>query len=261
MDASLFDLHATIEDSHWWFEGRRKIIYPLIDIIMSGVKDGMIVDVGCGTGGTIAPLATRYRTLGVDLAQPAIDAARRKYPNVPFRVGQIPDVLADVCDHINLLLLMDVLEHVPDDRKLLRELVELLHPNTHILITVPARMELWSPHDEAVGHLRRYDRKTLTVLFQNLPVTTRFLSYFNSRLYLPIRLVRQAARLLGHSVGSRNTDLKLPSRFLNNILMRIFASEASVIEELAQGSRTAGFSTGVSLIALLRRVEVRPCTN
>ena len=82
-----------------------------------------------------------------------------------------------------MFLLMDVLEHVPDDFAFLSELLAASSPGAHFLITVPANPSFWSAHDESNGHYRRYEPDRLGRLWSGLPVTTRLLTYFNARLY------------------------------------------------------------------------------
>ena len=82
-----------------------------------------------------------------------------------------------------LVLLMDVLEHVPDDFKFLSELLAASAPGAEFLVTVPANPSFWSAHDESNGHYRRYDMDRFRAGVGGLPVTTLLLSHFNARLY------------------------------------------------------------------------------
>lgn len=255
MKSAVFDIHAAIEDTHWWFEGRRRIVYPLVDVLMAERDGGSIIDVGCGTGGTVAPLARRYKALGIDAAVEAIESARRRYPWCTFRVGAVPKDIADVTNRATIYLMMDVLEHVEDDRALLADLVSVTKPGAHILVTVPADMALWSPHDVAVGHRRRYSTESFSALWRGLPVSLRLISHINARLYWPIRLARWGARMLGRGVGRDGTDLDLPPALINRVLLAIFAGESGRIRRLFRGQRRAGYSSGVSLLAILKREE------
>jgi hypothetical protein len=146
-----------------------------------------------------------------------------------------------------------VLEHVPDDRALLERLVTAVRPGAHLVLTVPADMALWSAHDESFGHFRRYDRAGLERLFAGLPVDTRLLSYFNSRLYWMIRAIRAWNRLRGHASGEAGTDFWLPSPRVNCWLESILAGESHRLVELLRGHRQKGHHRGASLVAILRK--------
>ena len=125
----------------------------------------------------------------------------------------------------SVVLITDVLEHVADDRAMLASIVNACPPGANILITVPADMRLWSPHDEAFGHYRRYEPKNFRALWSGLPVKPRLLSHFNSRLYPAVRFARAISQRRGRAAGQSNTDFRLPSRPINRVLERIFAGE------------------------------------
>jgi hypothetical protein len=154
---------------------------------------------------------------------------------------------------VDLFVLMDVLEHVRDDFAFLSDLLGRAAAGTQFLIAVPADMRLWSPHDEVVCHYRRYDRARLERLWQGLPVSVRLLSYANARLYWPVRLVRQVARLRGKAAGAAGTDFTLPPGPVNRALARCFAGET---KRLLRGIDVPGaypYRYGASLVAILRR--------
>jgi hypothetical protein len=126
-------------------------------------------------------------------------------------------------------------------------------PGTHFLITVPAHLSLWSPHDVAFGHYRRYDRERLMSVWAGLPVNVKLCSYYNARLYPAVRGVRTMNRLLGRSSGASGTDFNLPAAPINEGLTRLFAGEASRLIEVIEGRRQRAYRTGVSLMALIER--------
>jgi hypothetical protein len=123
---------------------------------------------------------------------------------------------------------------------------------SQLLLTVPANPSLWSPHDLALAHYRRYDEARLRMIWRELPVRERLLTPFNARLYPLVRLRRTWAKLAGASSGSRGTDLRLPPAPLNRLLSNLFAGErAALLQALDQGS--IPYRRGVSLLALLER--------
>ena len=242
-----------MEEKHWWFLARRKIVLELARRAVPPSLDKTVVDFGCGTGGNLAAFAEDYRCVGLDPAAEAVSEARRRFPWAQFIHGVSPEQTEAACSGADLLLLMDVLEHVRDDRDLLLQLVSPLKTGAHILITVPAEMSLWSPHDVSFGHFRRYDQPGLEKLWKGLPLRPLLVSYYNAHLYPLVRCARTLARLRGKAAGEAGTDFKLPPPPINRMLEKIFGSEAGRLLDRLEGRRTSGYRRGVSLIAVLRK--------
>lgn len=259
MQSAQFALHAQIEQSHWWFVARRAIMRGLIGEVLPPDPKTLIVDVGCGAGANLAALADDYRCLGIDASVEAVDLARRRFPQVRFITGLAPDDLEEAASQARLFLLMDVLEHVADDFELLSRLLAAASPGAYFLITVPADWALWSPHDEAFGHYRRYTMQRFSETWAGLPVETCLLSYFNSRLYPLVRWIRERNRRRGAAAGAAGTDFEIPRWPLNGLLQRCFAGEERALRRQLRrhehGDDVPAYQRGVSLIALLRRRE------
>jgi SAM-dependent methyltransferase len=253
MRSAQFQLHATVEDTHWWFVGRRRIMRDLVRQVLPTQEPSMVVDVGCGTGANLAALAGDYDCVGIDASAEAIELARRRFPRWQFFCAQGPAELAGAIRSARLVLLMGVLEHVPDDFAFLSGILAASAPGTEFLVTVPANPAFWSAHDESNGHYRRYDRNRFQRLWAGLPVTTRLLSHYNARLYTIAGLVRSWSRWRGRATGRAGTDVSLPFRPLNTALREIFAGESRVLLDLLRRNDRAGYPAGLSLIALLRR--------
>jgi SAM-dependent methyltransferase len=213
----------------------------------------IVVDVGCGPGANIAALADRYSCIGIDTAPEAIAHAQERFHDVRYVCGQAPQDLGEVANQVSAFMLMDVLEHVPDDREMLARMVDVLRPGGYVFITVPADMRLWSEQDERLGHYRRYDPALLRGIWAGMPVSEVMLSHFNSRLYPVVRMVRLGSRLTGRAWGRDGSDMRIPKGPGNRLLGGVLAGESRRLVELTRGERPAGYSTGVSLIALLRK--------
>ena len=253
MQTAQFQLHAEIEERHWWFVARRKIVRRLVETVLPPDQKGTVIDVGCGTGANIASLSNGYRCIGIDASAEAIELAERRYPQVEFHHGFAPQDLGDRFAEADLVMLNDVLEHVPDDFQLLSSLLAAAKPGAYFLITVPADMALWSPHDESFGHYRRYDMARFGQLWAGLPMTTLLASPFNSRLYPIVRWIRERNRTRGESSGTVGTDFEVPHPLINWTLRTVFSGEASRLKNLTTGHSKRIYRHGVSLVALLRR--------
>ena len=137
-----------------------------------------------------------------------------------------------------------MLEHVPDDFELFSSILAATPPGTRFLVTVPANLALWSQHDESFGHYRRYDLTRLERVWQGLPVRVELASYYNSRLYGVVKLVRWWNRQRGRASGAAGTDFSIPPRPLNRMLESVLASESRRLVGVLEHSGRSRFVPG-----------------
>jgi SAM-dependent methyltransferase len=253
MRAPPFDLIAAIEEQHWWYTARRNIVHSLIHAVVPNGPPLTILDIGCGNGGTSIPFHENYRYYGIDPSPQAIQLAQERHWGVPFLCGQAPGDCADILRGADVVLLMDVLEHIEDDQKFLSSIIEEMGEGALLLLTVPADPSLWSPYDVSAGHYRRYDERSFRQLWEDLPVRPLLLSYFNARLSWIIRLVRSLHQHLGGSSCEARRELRLPPGPLNALLRWIFEGEGRILRATLEGARPRGYRSGVSLLGLLQR--------
>jgi SAM-dependent methyltransferase len=250
-----FQVHVAVEDRHWWFVGRRKIILDVAAAVVPPSKQHLVIDVGCGTGANAAALGRRYRCVGIDVSDEAIRAARSRFPDMEFICGAAPEALGALAGDADLWLLSDVIEHIPDDLGFVAALVEAMKPGAFLMLTVPADPALWTKHDESFGHFRRYLPATLRDVWAGLPVREVGLAAFNSRLFGVIKAVRFLNRKLGRTSGAAGTDFAMPARPVNDVLTRVLAGESRRLVAGLKSGELHGPSSGVSLLAVLRREE------
>ena len=235
MERAVYDRMAEIDGDHWWFSGRRKIIASLIQQQVAPGPGARILEVGCGTGSNIA-LLQKFGT--VDAIEPD-DGARAiatTRTGVPVQGGLLPDgvVLADGA--YDMIVLLDVLEHIPNDREALSALRSKLKPGGKLLLTVPAMPWLWSTHDVAHHHQRRYTAETLEKVVCDSGFRVRHRSHFNTLLF-PLIV---AARAIGKFTGREGGDDAMPPRLINRALEVVFAAERGWVSRRR-------FPVGVSL--------------
>jgi SAM-dependent methyltransferase len=240
-----FVAHAQLEDRHWWFTARREILRALLHAVAPARRGAALVDIGCGTGGNSAAFAGEYDVLGLDPSADAIALARSRFPDVEFIESADPGVARTRLATGGAVLMTDVLEHVADDRALLRDAIAITPPGSHLVLTVPCDPALWSRHDTQFGHFRRYQPADFRALWRDAPVETRLLTPFNARLRPVIAAIRRFTRDGG-------SDLHIPSGPLNHVLHRVFAGEAAAMVN-AIDRDSPPFRRGVSLAAILRR--------
>jgi SAM-dependent methyltransferase len=253
MEHQIFRLHADLEDEHWWFVGRREIMRMLVQWALPPSAESLVLDVGCGTGANIGALAADYKCVGVDPSSEAIRLARLRFPGVTFVRGHAPEDVAEAGESADLFLLMDVLEHVPDDFELLSSILEISKPGALVFLTVPAHPSLWTEHDVHLHHYRRYEMERLREVWKGLAVKELLVSFFNTRLFPVARAVRAMSKLRGRAAGRGGTDLSMPPRSLNALLARTFAGESDRLLALARDGSGRPYRTGLSLMALLER--------
>lgn len=193
MQAEEYGRMFQFETDYWWFVGRRRLVMRLLEpCLKSG--SGWLLDAGCGTGALLTELQQQARhVVGLDLEPLALRYARQRgeFALVQARLEALP-FRSNTFDAITAL---DVLEHLPDDRPALRELRRVLKPDGVLIITVPAYRFLWSKHDIALHHYRRYTARELRARLHEAGFEVRKLSYAVSLLFVPILLFRWLDRL------------------------------------------------------------------
>ncbi|OHA00756.1 MAG: hypothetical protein A3H71_01795 [Candidatus Sungbacteria bacterium RIFCSPLOWO2_02_FULL_48_13b] len=245
MDRRLYQELYELEEVHWWFRGRRRIIRAFLKLALAR-KVRQALDIGAGTGGNLPMLAEFAEIVEAsEDSDEAIALARRRAPAIQIEKKFFPGGSYE--GQYNLVTLFDVLEHISDDGAALLKLESMLAPEGIALLTVPALPFLWTVHDELAHHQRRYTKKSLKKLIAgNTKLKIVRLSYFNSFLFLPIVLVRTVRKLLRFGEGS--SDFFMLPAPLNNLLATLFSSEAGIL-------KTFDLPIGVSLVCLLQKVD------
>lgn len=183
-----------MEDFYWWFVGRRKILKRLLGQNPGGLLSPPTLDVGCGSGRLLLDLQREgRRAVGLDLSEEALQLARRRgckwlvrgdARKLPIRPGSM-----------GLITALDLLEHLDDDEGALREMRQALAPGGRLFLTVPAHMFLWSEHDEALQHKRRYSMSELRRKVERAGFEIERLTYAIFFLFVPTLLFRLVQRL------------------------------------------------------------------
>lgn len=243
MEEVVYDSVHRLEDTHWWFRGRRAVIHALLE----GVElpaEPRLLDGGCGTGRNIAEFGSPGRAWGVDSSEKAVEFCRRRglegvtqgdLSNLGFDSGQF-----------DLLLLADVIEHLDDDVRVLAELRRVAADGAVLVVTTPAYPWLWSEFDEAVHHKRRYRRGELQEKARAAGWSPVRSTYFNSILLPPIALARKL-RLI-RSRGER-TEMEATPGLLNPVLYAPMRAEAGL---LRRGARLP-FGVSIGLVCRASR--------
>lgn len=243
MEAAVFQRMAELDESHWWFVGRRRILDQLIRREVRPPPGARILEVGCGTGHNLEMLG-RFGTVEATELNDSARALASERLGRPVERAALPDLSMVADGRYDLVALLDVLEHVADDRAALRAIRSKLRPGGKLLVTVPGNPWMWSAHDVSHHHHRRYRQRELERVATAAGLEIDLLSPFNSLLFPAIA----AARIAGRLLGRESADDAMPPPPVNRLLRAIFEMEAPLIGRVP-------FPFGVSLAAVLRRPD------
>lgn len=234
-----------LEQWHWWFLGRRRILETILhrEIPPSLARD--ILSVGCGPAEGLEWLRQfadqEGMVTGLDI-DPAHGAGAPD--RVRFVAGTL-DAAPFATASFDVVLALDVLEHLEDDLAALQEAIRLLKADGLLIITVPALPFLWGRQDIVSGHWRRYTRKSITSLLQRSGLTHYKISYFNTLLFPVVAAIRAVRRLLGTADLARSDFADNRPGILNDALCWLFSLERYLVFRVPM-------PFGISLLATCR---------
>ena len=239
MERIVYDRMAELDERHWWYRARRRILADLIAREIPLPADARILEIGCGTGHNLEMLRDFGRVDGIEIDAAARAVASRRLGHA-IGDAPLPDLPGVPERAYDLVAILDVLEHVEADVAALGSIARRLRPGGRILVTVPAFPWMWSAHDEVNHHKRRYTRASLRKAVADAGLRVEMLSWFNSLLF-PLAA---AARLAGRVTGKTDSDDKMPPGPVNSLFEAVFGLERYAVGRLP-------LPPGVSLVAIV----------
>ena len=238
MERVVYEQMAELDDRHWWYRARRKVLADLIRRTAMPRFGAEILEIGCGTGHNLPMLAQFGEVDALELDDEAREIAERRIGRKVMS-DPLPE-LAGVRDrHYDLIAALDVIEHIDDDGAALAAIASKLKAGGKFVMTVPAHQWMWSAHDVVNHHKRRYSKRSLRKLVDESPLRLEKIGYFNSLLF-PLAA---AERMLSRLRHSENADVNLPPRPINAAFEAIFGAERHLVGRLP-------LTPGVSLFAV-----------
>lgn len=241
MQTEEYERMYRLEDSYWWFVGRHNLVLGFVRRAYDARKDLTILDLGCGTGAMSQKLKPWGTVISADYSPLALAFSRKR--NLSMLCASDAMRLPFRDNSFDLVVAMDILEHLKDDSAALCEVHRVLKPGGRIIATVPAYQSLWSGHDVALMHFRRYVAREVKERFSAARLQTQKISYAMTFLYPAAWVVR---RVFNRRSDPRASLVNVP-RWVNGILVRVLSAENAVVGRVA-------LPFGLSVFCMARRV-------
>jgi SAM-dependent methyltransferase len=232
-----------LEDTYWWYVARRRLVEEWLERLCGRAKQRIVADFGCGTGANERVLGAFGNVVLVDMSHDALHFCRKR--GLERLVCSSAEQIALRSDSVDVATAMDMLEHIDNDIAGMREVLRVLKPGGSFLITVPAFGFLWSEHDEALHHRRRYTvyelRNKLTTAGFEVIRTTHFITF----LFFPILVMRVWQGAFKKNAYPKTSHVILPA-WINSFLESLLNVERALC-------RVINLPFGVSIVAVARK--------
>jgi SAM-dependent methyltransferase len=228
MQSDYVAAYAELYRRHWWWRVREEILLKEVRQILGPKSDARILDVGCGAGLFFDALQQFGHIEGIESDRIAVEQSGRWRGRI--HLGDIETFSSSGA--FDLVLMLDVLEHVDEPASMLRHAGRLLAPSGQLLVTVPAFDALWTRHDELNGHVKRYTAGELRRLMNGASLEVTGTRYLFQSLTVPKLLTRAKEALIPSSASVPG----VPPRAVNEALQTWFRCENAIAGRLPFGS-------------------------
>lgn len=222
MQEIVYHENYRLEETYWWFIARSAILLKIINKICKLEKDSNVLDAGCGTGGFAEKLSAHANVICLDTSEIALQYCHKR------GLKETHQCILSEFDksnrRIDAITMLDVIEHIEDDYGAVKDAYNLLDNGGYLVATVPAYQWLWCRHDEIHMHYRRYNKANISKVIQEAGFTIRYVSYFNTFLFLPAILKRFLDKITGADKTNTNPIEPVPD-WLNHWFTKIFGFE------------------------------------
>ena len=245
MNTAEFDRMFALEQTHWWYRGRRSLVRHALDRFAGAQRPLRVLDLACATGGSMRFLSDYGSIRGIDISEETIRLCRGQGIDTIVRGDAL--ALPFISGHFDVVLALDAFEHFEDDRAAMAEVHRVVRPGGLLVATVPAFMSLWSPHDEAYHHFRRYRRGQFRERLQDAGFVAERMSYSSMLLFLPVLALRRLRALRPRPVEDATSDFAVPMPwFIEHLAGLVNRAEIAI-------EKRFDLPFGVSLYGVLRK--------
>jgi 2-polyprenyl-3-methyl-5-hydroxy-6-metoxy-1,4-benzoquinol methylase len=241
MEEIIYQKQRELQNSHWWFRGRKDIVkYILKNIIKN--NHNLILDIGSGSGGMISAIKELGTIESVELNKKLFYDLKKM--NIK-KIYHYDITKKRPNKKYNIITLFDVLEHIKNDEELLLQINNnLLKKRGVLVITVPAYNWLWTIHDDLNIHYRRYTKKEINRKLKKARLSIIKSTYFMTLLF-PLAI---ASRVKIKLFQLKSLDLYMPPFFVNKVLHNIFVFERRIIDKIS-------FPFGLSILIIAQKLK------
>lgn len=243
MEPDEYEKMFFLEKRHWWFFSKRRFIHIILESFFQKKNNLKILDVGCGTGIVLLELNKYGKTVGIDVSINSLKfCRRRKIENILLSEAQ---ELPFKKESFDLVMALDVIEHLDYDIQVMKEFKRICKKDGYLLVTVPAFEFLWSPHDDALCHKRRYVKTELVKKIRLAGFTIVKSTYLYFTFFPFIAFTKKVNKASKKRVESEVGEFSRP---VNDFLISFLTIETSLI-------RYIDLPFGSSILCLARNSE------
>jgi len=225
VDPNYSAYYRQLYENHWWFRMRERWVLQVLRQNCPANGWGSILDVGCGDGLLFDRLMEFGDVEGIETSREIVDPANPQFQKI--HIGPFDDSFRPGKQY-SLILLLDVLEHIPDPGAALRRCESLLKPGGSLVVTVPAFNVAWTNHDVLNHHMTRYRRATLLPLLQKAGFKIEDSAYWFQWTF-PVKLAQRFTEKL---FRLRPANPKIPLAAVNRALCSLCSLEHSILRPL-----------------------------
>lgn len=218
------------ENSYWWFIARNEILKQTVENFCDLNENFNLLDVGCGTGGFASSLLSQCNVIGMDTSDIALEYSRKRgLKNLHNCI--LSDFDKSQYGHIDAITILDVIEHIEDDKQVVKDAYNLLESGAYMIASVPAYQWLWSQHDVIHMHYRRYNLSNFKSLLKGAGFKIMYASYFNTLLFPPA-VMKRFVENITKTEKSIETPIDEVPDFVNKLFTSVFRLEKKWIPKV-----------------------------
>ena len=226
MDYKDFQLQQYQEELHFWYKARKNLIFNILNSVLKNYdKNRSILNIGCGTGTELEIIKQFGSVVALDKNQSALSEVKKlnfETMQVDIEKYELPK------EYYNAICCFDCLEHLKNDQKAIDNIYQSLKPGGYFIFSVPAFQFLFSSHDIAMEHFRRYGKKEIKYKLEKSGFRVARLDYWNTLLFpviVAIRLAKKIVYFVLPKEKKHKTEIKNSNKYLNKLLFWILNLE------------------------------------